>query len=134
VAGLCSLQRQADACLKAARFARHEALGTASEWQSLVSMKLQIIWTPSASEDLRHFRVYEQRAIVDAVLNYLGTDANAENRRRRKLRPNPLAPWELRIGHYRVFYEIENMSFVKVVAVGQKEHNSLLIRGRIVEL
>jgi hypothetical protein len=39
-------------------------------------MKFQINLTPSAEEDLRHFRVFEQRFILDAVLNYLGVDAN----------------------------------------------------------
>jgi mRNA interferase RelE/StbE len=97
-------------------------------------MKFQIRLTPSAEEDLRHFRVHEQRLIVDAVLNYLGMDADTTSRRRKKLRPNPLAPWELRVGIYRVFYEIDEESVVKVVAIGHKEHNSLLIRGRIVEL
>jgi mRNA interferase RelE/StbE len=97
-------------------------------------MRFQVRLTPSAEEDLRHFRVHEQRIIVDAISNYLSVDANITSRRRKKLRPNPLAPWELRVGIYRVFYEIEGKSVVKVVAIGCKEHNSLLIRGRIVEL
>src|SRR5438105_904711 len=97
-------------------------------------MKFQITLTPSAEEDLRHFRVHEQRVIVDAILNHLSIDADTASRRRRKLRPNPLAPWELRVGSYRAFYKIEGESNVKVVAIGWKEHNSLLVRGRIVEL
>lgn len=97
-------------------------------------MKFQITFTPSAAEDLRHFRAHEQRTIVDAILIHLSVDASTASRRRRKLRTNPLAPWELRLGSYRAFYEIEGESVVKVVAVGWKEHNSLLIRGRVVEL
>jgi mRNA-degrading endonuclease RelE of RelBE toxin-antitoxin system len=97
-------------------------------------MKFQITLTPSAEEDLRHFRVHEQRIIVDAILIHLSIDAGTPSRRRRKLRPNPLAPWELRVGSYRAFYEIEGEVAVKVVAIGSKEHNSLLIRGRVVEL
>ena len=97
-------------------------------------MTFQVNLTPSAEEDLRHFRVHEQRIIIDAILSHLGVDASTASRRRRKLRPNPLAPWELRVGIYRAFYEIEGESIVKVVAIGWKEHNSLFVRGRIVEL
>jgi hypothetical protein len=47
---------------------------------------------------------------------------------------NPAAPWELRIGDFRVFYEIENDTTVKIVSIGHKEHNDLFIRGKRVEL
>ena len=97
-------------------------------------MRFQVTLTPSAEEDLRNFRVREQRTIADAILVHLSVDADIVSRRRRKLRPNPLAPWELRVGDYRAFYEIEGNTAVKVVAIGHKEHNSLFIRGKIVEL
>jgi mRNA-degrading endonuclease RelE of RelBE toxin-antitoxin system len=45
-----------------------------------------------------------------------------------------MAPWELRIDDYRVFYELEGENELKVVAVGHKEHNDLYIRGRKVKL
>ena len=60
-------------------------------------------------------------------------EADIESSRRKQLRPNELAPWELRAGKYRVFYEL-GAGEVKVVAIGYKEHNELLIRGRKVEL
>jgi mRNA-degrading endonuclease RelE of RelBE toxin-antitoxin system len=97
-------------------------------------MKFQIRLTPSAEVDLRYFPVHEQRIIVDAASNHLSRDADTPSRRRKKLRPNSLAPWELRVGVYRVFYEVEGESQVKIVAIGHKEHNSLLIRGREVEI
>jgi len=36
-----------------------------------------------------------------------------ETRNRKKLRPNPLAPWELRIGKARVFYDVEESVSLK---------------------
>jgi len=45
-----------------------------------------------------------------------------------------MAPWELRMGTYSVFYEIRDNSVVLVLAVGNKELNDLYIRGRKVEL
>ncbi|MBM3335040.1 type II toxin-antitoxin system RelE/ParE family toxin, partial [Candidatus Sumerlaeota bacterium] len=51
------------------------------------------------------------------------------------MRQNPLAPWELRAGQYRVFYEVDEVSQkVVIVAVGHKEHNVLRIRGEEVKL
>jgi mRNA-degrading endonuclease RelE of RelBE toxin-antitoxin system len=57
----------------------------------------------------------------------------AETDRRKLLEPNNLAPWELRIDDYRVFYDIEDDT-VHVTAVGYKHHNDLYIRGRKVRL
>jgi mRNA-degrading endonuclease RelE of RelBE toxin-antitoxin system len=50
------------------------------------------------------------------------------------MRPNPVAPWELRIGKYRVFYEIIVGQTVRVLTIGHKEHNDLFIRGERVEI
>ena len=46
----------------------------------------------------------------------------------------PLAPWELRPGKYRVFYEVVEGSKVRIVAIGHREHSGLFIRGERVEL
>ena len=46
-----------------------------------------------------------------------------------------LADWELRVGRYRVFYDIdENAHVVRIIAVGYKEHNDLYIEGKKFEL
>ena len=51
--------------------------------------------------------------------------------RKKPLRPNPLAAWELRLGRFRVFYDVENDARIVVIrAVGWKEHNRLLVRGK----
>ena len=68
--------------------------------------------------------------------NQIGSlyDATTETKRRKKLDPNRIAPWELRIDHYRIFYDSENTAVIKVVAIGYKDHNDLYIRGKKVEL
>ena len=71
---------------------------------------------------------------MDAIEEFLEVDAGLESKRRRPLRPNPLAPWELRVGDYRVFYEIRVERLVRVLAVGHKVHNELFIRGQRVEI
>ena len=97
-------------------------------------MPFQVILTPSAETDLDYFKRFEQRVIVDAARRYLRNDADVESQHRKKLRANPMAPWELRFGKYRVFYELVDITAVKIVAIGYKEHNDLFIRGRRVKL
>ena len=51
------------------------------------------------------------------------------------MRPNPLAPWELRVEQIRVFYDIEqNVAEVQIVAIGRKDGNRLFIAGEEVKL
>ena len=97
-------------------------------------MPFHVTLTPSAEADLDYFTRFEQRVIVDAAKRYLQNDANIASRHRKQLRPNPLAPWELRSGKYRVFYEVVDATAVKIVAIGDKEHNDLFIRGQKVAL
>jgi mRNA-degrading endonuclease RelE of RelBE toxin-antitoxin system len=97
-------------------------------------MKFSIRLTDSAIEDLDYFRKNERRIIADGIALFLTHEANVETRRRKPLRPNRIASWELRIDDYRVFYDLEGDDGVKVVAVGHKHHNDLYIRGKKVEL
>lgn len=97
-------------------------------------MKFDIKFVPSADGDLDHYRAHEQRFILKAVPKFLEVDANIETKKRKQLRPNPLAPWELRIGKYRVFYEIKGERLVRILAIGHKIHNDLFIRGKRVEI
>ena len=97
-------------------------------------MRFDVELTHSAERDLAHYTKYEQRVIVKSILRYLQVDADIRTKRRKQLRPNPLAPWELRIGDYRAFYEIEEGRNVNVIAIGHKEHNDLFIGGEKVSL
>ena len=97
-------------------------------------MKFQIKLVPSADQDLDFYGARDQRVILDAIEEFLEVDPDLESKRRRPLRPNPLAPWELRLGDYRVFYEITAERLVRVLAVGHKVHNELFIRGQKVDI
>lgn len=97
-------------------------------------MAFQINLNTDAEGDLAYFRVPEQRVIVDGIGTHLRLDADQESERRKMLRPNPVAPWELRIGKYRVFYDVEDETTVWITAIGWKEHNELYIRGKRVQL
>ncbi len=91
--------------------------------------------TPGASDDLESQRVFDQKRLVTALEVQLAHEPTQETRNRKKLRPNDLAEWELRVEAFRVFYDViaEN-EIVKVVAIGVKEGNDLYIHGEKYEL
>ncbi len=91
-------------------------------------MKFSVRFVPSADEDLDYYEAGARRIILDGIGKFLEADADVTSKRRKQLRPNPLAPWELRIGDYRVFYEIKPDGLVRVLAVGHKVRNDLFIR------
>jgi hypothetical protein len=52
------------------------------------------------------------------------------------MRPNPVAPWELRIGSLRVYYDVEHKParVVYIRAVGVKERDRVRIGKEVIEL
>ncbi len=52
------------------------------------------------------------------------------------MRPNPLAPWELRIGNLRVYFDVEERpeAVVCIRAVGVKQRNRIRIGRKVIEL
>ncbi len=59
-----------------------------------------------------------------------------KTRHRKPMRENPVAPWELRIGNVRVYYDVEEkpVPTVLIRAIGIKEHNIVRIGGKVIEL
>ena len=92
-------------------------------------------WLPDSHDHLREFPKAIQTSIVRSILQQLQNQPTEETKHRKKLRPNKLANWELRVGDYRVYYEVlEDDQIVEIVAVGRKDHNALRIGGEEVEL
>ena len=60
----------------------------------------------------------------------------SRSRHRKPLRPNPIAPWEPRVGPLRVFYEVAGAESgtVRILAVGRKRGNVLMIDDKEVRL
>ncbi len=91
--------------------------------------------TEDAKVDLSYFKAYERKTVVDSIRKQLSHEPDKETRNRKRLRDNPIGPWELRIDRYRVFYSIEEDTVVvNVVSVGWKTHNTLYIRGKEVKI
>jgi mRNA-degrading endonuclease RelE of RelBE toxin-antitoxin system len=90
--------------------------------------------TLEALEDLASLWNFDLRRVVDEIEVQLKDEPTRETRKRKRLRPNQLAEWELRVESFRVFYDVFEDSVVKVVAVGSKVGNNLFIHGEKYEL
>lgn len=95
----------------------------------------QIKFTEDAIEDLRRFKKVERKQIVTELESGLTHEPAVETRDRKRLRPNQLAEWELRIDRFRVFFDIDQENrLIKIVAVGYKIGSRLFIHGRQYQL
>jgi mRNA-degrading endonuclease RelE of RelBE toxin-antitoxin system len=100
------------------------------------STAYRIEYSPEAEGHLRYLTKSQQTRVLDAVDRQLADEPTLETRHRKKMRPNPIAPWELRIGDLRVYYEVEERprKSVNILAVGEKDRNTVRIAREIIEL
>lgn len=91
----------------------------------------EIEFTSDAVDDLKQFRKAEQQLIFDEIDEQLSNEPTVATRNRKRLRPNNVAEYELRIGRFRVFYDVDEVAkAVKIEAVGYKRGNRLFLRGK----
>jgi len=94
-------------------------------------MKFAINFTPNTLDHLQYFRKVEQKIIVEAIKAQLPYEPFTKTKNRKPLRENPLSRWELRVKHYRIFYDVDQDSqLVEIKAIGYKEHNTVFFRGK----
>jgi mRNA-degrading endonuclease RelE of RelBE toxin-antitoxin system len=96
----------------------------------------RIEYSPATDEHLQVLTARQRAMVFDAVDDQLTHEPAVETRNRKPMRPNPLAPWELRLGELRVYYEIaeDPEQIVTIVAVGLKDRNRVLIGGKEIKL
>jgi mRNA-degrading endonuclease RelE of RelBE toxin-antitoxin system len=98
-------------------------------------MAFEVEFSPRARDNLKKLRKRDQQIILDAIATQLTDQPGQPTRKRKRLEDNPLSPWELRVGDFRVFYDVNrDEELVVVVAVGHKVHNTLFIGDEEVEL
>ena len=99
-------------------------------------MTFKIEFADCVKEHFKHLNVRQRSAIMEGIKKQLFHEPLKETKNRKPLRPNPIAPWELRIEELRVFYEIssDEPNIVKILAVGYKKGNTLFIAGKAVKL
>jgi mRNA-degrading endonuclease RelE of RelBE toxin-antitoxin system len=83
-----------------------------------------------AEGDLSLMTAYVRRIILDGLAAHLAYQPTLQSRRIKEMRPNPIAGWELRLGDYRVLYDVDQEErVVSVQVVGEKVGNRLIVRG-----
>ena len=99
-------------------------------------MAYEVRFAESARSHLKALTSRQRRKAIEAIEAQLTHEPSNETRNRKPLRPNPLAPWELRIGNLRVFYDVDDNEpkSVNIVAVGEKRGNRLLVGGKEIKL
>jgi mRNA-degrading endonuclease RelE of RelBE toxin-antitoxin system len=108
-------------------------------------MAATINYSPEAMDHLAALPKNDQVTVVDQVHRMLADQPTLPSRKRKALRPNDIAQWELRLGELRVFYDVtiavktegettQEQSTVTIKAIGKKTHNELWIGGKKVKL
>jgi mRNA-degrading endonuclease RelE of RelBE toxin-antitoxin system len=97
-------------------------------------MPYDIEFAESVKAQLRQLTARDRAVVLDAIEMQLVYEPLVETRNRKRLRPNPLAPWELRIGDLRIFYEVLGEERVYILAIGEKRGNTLWIGGKEIKL
>lgn len=99
-------------------------------------MEYRIQFAESAEEHFAHLTARQQAIVLDAIKVQLRYEPLRETRNRKRLRPNPLAPWELRVGALQVFYEVDadEADLANILAIGVKRGNRLFIAGKEIRI
>lgn len=97
-------------------------------------MSLDLEFSDRAGENLKGFRKRDQQIVLDARDVRWTSEPDRPTRNRKTLEEDPLAPWELRAGDSRIFFDIaEEQTIVIILAIGRKVHNTLVLGGEEIE-
>ena len=99
-------------------------------------MAYRIEYSPATDEHLRALTARQRVIVFDAIDEQLVHEPAVETRNRKPMRPNLLAPWELRIGELRVYYEIREapQNVVTILAIGVKDRDRVVLGGKEIKL
>ena len=96
----------------------------------------RIEYSPLIERHMRSLTARQRSVVFAAVERQLRSEPAVETRNRKPLRPNPIAPWELRIGGLRVYYEVHEVPdrIVQVLAVGLQIRDRVRIGREVMKL
>jgi mRNA-degrading endonuclease RelE of RelBE toxin-antitoxin system len=99
-------------------------------------MAYTIQFAESVKAHLEALTAKQRATVLAKIKGQLTNQPLVETRNRKPLRPNPVAPWELRVGQMRVFYDVSKgpPATVRILAVGVKERNVVRIGGEEIHL
>lgn len=91
-------------------------------------MAFKITITEAAEKQFRALPVRDQRILEAAIQLRLEQQPTTPTKAIKRLRPNPLAEFELRASGLRVLYNVEGDEVV-ILIVGRKIGNKLIVEG-----
>lgn len=99
-------------------------------------MAYTIEFAESVKVHLEALTATQRATVLAKIEGQLTSQPLVETRNRKPLRPNPVAPWELRVGQLRVFYDVSEgpPATVRILAVGVKDRNVVRIGGEEIQL
>ena len=99
-------------------------------------LKYRIEYSTEVENHLRVLSRNQQVKVLNSVDMQLTHQLTVETRNRKPMRPNPIAPWELRIGNLRVYFDVQEgpEKIVYILAVGVKKRNEVRIGKEVIKL
>lgn len=99
-------------------------------------MPYRIEYAPETEHHLRTLTARQRAIVLNTVDKQLQYQPTVQTKNRKPLRPNLLAPWELRIDNLRVYYSVEEAPelVVYIHAIGIKRRNQVWIGNEVVDL
>lgn len=96
----------------------------------------RIEYAPITEDHLRALTARQRAIVLDEVDKQLTYQPTVRTKNRKPLRPNLLAPWELRIDTLRVYYSVEDAPnlMVYIHAIGIKKRNQVWIGNEVINL
>lgn len=93
-------------------------------------MAYRVTITEDAKRQLLVLSARERRIAEDGVAARLIHEPMVETRAVKRLRPNPLADYELRLGDLRLLYKVDEAgSEVVIGLIGRRSGNLLIVEG-----
>jgi hypothetical protein len=102
----------------------------------MAPLSYRIEYTPEALEHLADLSARDGAIVLDSVPVQLKHQPIVATRNRKLLRANDIAPWELRLLHLRVYYDMVEVPepVVTIRAIGIKDRNRVFVGGQEVKL
>src|SRR5436309_11593133 len=94
----------------------------------MAATPFRITITEDADRQFRSLPVRDQRILEAAIHSRLEHQPTTPTKAIKRLRPNPLAQFELRAGDLRALYNVEEGEVV-ILLVGHKVGNKLIVEG-----
>jgi mRNA-degrading endonuclease RelE of RelBE toxin-antitoxin system len=94
----------------------------------VIGMPFEFTITEDAERQLHALPARERRTLEAAIMSRLQHQPTTPTKAIKRLRPNPLAEYELRVSDLRALYNVEGNEVV-ILIVGRKVGNKLIVEG-----